>query len=137
MVTRILFASFVLFATPSLAQEAGKQDVNEVSKRELEKLQGSWLLETPDGRKSVYTFKGNEYTINDDSTYKIKVFIDATTEPISFTRIAPDGTRPRLGIIKIDGDTATICGAFDGSVKPTEFKRKPGFTLQTWKRVKN
>jgi uncharacterized protein (TIGR03067 family) len=137
MVTRILFASFVLFATLSLAQEAGNQGVNEVNKRELEKLQGAWLFETPDGRKSVYTFKGNEYAINDDPTYKIKVSIDATIEPIKFTWVAPDGTPPRLGIIKIDGDTVTLCSAFDGSVMPTEFKRKPGFTLKTWKRVKN
>ena len=141
MVNRFFFALLVSYTTLLLAQEPGKQSTDEVSKQELAKLQGEWVLtKTLDADKLVYIFKGNEYTSSkngEQSNVKVTFTIDTATEPKSITRTTPKGEVSR-GIYKIDGDTLLICSAISGHEKPTEFLQKPGdCTLLTLKRINN
>jgi uncharacterized protein (TIGR03067 family) len=70
-----------------------------------------------------------------DSSYKI----DATKTPAQIDMIGTEGDlkgMAALGILKLDGDTLTMCYVMPGKERPTAFDSQPnsGAFLVVWKR---
>lgn len=72
-----------------------------------------------------------------DSTYKV----DASKTPAEIDMIGTEGDskgKTAPGILKLDGDTLTMCYVMPGKERPTAFDSQPssGATLAVWKRAK-
>ena len=72
-----------------------------------------------------------------DSMYSI----DATKNPIQIDIIGTEGDlkgKPALGILKLDGETLTMCYVMPGKDRPMSFESQPtsGAFLLVWKRAR-
>ena len=72
-----------------------------------------------------------------DSTYKV----DGSKAPPQIDMIGTEGDlkgKTAPGILKLDGDTLTMCYVMPGKERPTAFDSQPntGATLAVWKRTK-
>jgi uncharacterized protein (TIGR03067 family) len=135
-----------------LAADAAK---DEASKKDLEQLQGTWLLVSAerDGKKAseeevkkvklVVTgnkfrfLSGAEVGTSAEGTFTI----DATKKPKATDSTANSGDdkgKTFLGIYDIEGDTHKVCFAPPGKDRPKEFATKAGsgHIFQVWKREK-
>jgi uncharacterized protein (TIGR03067 family) len=70
-----------------------------------------------------------------DSTYSI----DASKNPAQIDMIGTEGDlkgKPALGILKLDGDSLTMCYTMPGKERPAAFESQPqtGVFLVVWKR---
>ena len=71
-----------------------------------------------------------------DSTYTL----DTAKTPAQIEMIGTEGDlkgKPALGIVKIEGETLTLCYAMPGNDRPAGFESQPGtrVTLTVWKRA--
>lgn len=126
----------------------------EDAKKDLEKLQGTWLLVAGerDGKefteeevkKTKLFIKGDTFRIpesavatSQDGTIKI----DPSKKPKEMdatTGSGPDKGKTWQGLYELDGDTYKVCFAPPGKDRPKEFSSKAGsgHLLQVWKREK-
>jgi uncharacterized protein (TIGR03067 family) len=139
----------VLFlATAGLALAA---DAKDDAKKELEKLQGTWVMVSSErgGKKMSEdevkafqrTVKGDEYIVlhNGETLVKGTFTIDPTKKPKTIDALRSEGENkdtPMRGIYEIDGDTYKVCFAPPGMERPTEFVSKEGsmHVISVWKR---
>jgi len=147
----LLKATLVLVMGLSLVTDPPK---DEAIKKELEKLQGDWVLQSLErkGKKSpeeaVKTFarkiKDNVYTATwetEEGTHSVrgKMTLDPTMSPKTLDVVFLEGSakgKKMLAIYKLEGDTQTICvGDPDSGERPTAFDSDQG-TLAIWKRAK-
>lgn len=135
----------------------GADAKDDAAKKELKKLEGTWILESgeKDGtkltddvvKKSKIIWKGGDVTI--ESPHQSKepmkssiVAIDPAKKPgeMEWKRsVGPDKDKSMLAIYEwIDDDHYRVCFAPGGKDRPKEFKTKEGsgHILHVWKRVK-
>ncbi len=129
-------------------------DAQEDAKKDLKKMQGTWLLVSGerDGKKfteeeikqSKLIIKGNTYSIpkrevgtSQEGTFKIDPS-KTPKETDSTTGSGPDKGIVWLGIYELEDDTHKVCLAPPGKDRPKEFSAKSGsgHILQVWKRAK-
>jgi uncharacterized protein (TIGR03067 family) len=121
------------------------------SKKDLEKLQGEWVMAALeiDGkaipeeklRDTTLTIKDDKYIVTvKDNKHEVTFTLDASQKPKAIDMSFPDGTNAAKvgkGIYKIDGDTFVMCRAqMPDQARPTEFGTWPntGYFMVTWKR---
>jgi uncharacterized protein (TIGR03067 family) len=122
----------------------------DVSKQELEGLQGEWKLvsATRDGKdmpqETVKTFtciiKGDKFTISRDgkAVEEGTLKLDTTKKPKQINMALGAGKKTALGIYQFSGDTYKLCYAAPGKGRPKKFgaPEGTGYTLSKWKPLK-
>jgi uncharacterized protein (TIGR03067 family) len=130
------------------------EDRREAAKKDLEKLQGVWIMTameteghvlTPEdfeGRNSLY--EGDSLSLRAGETVRRRgiVTLDPTRTPKAMNTWDADGpyadqTLP--GIYELDGDNLKVCFARPGEPRPTKFssnKEGGGFLVAVYKRKK-
>jgi len=121
------------------------------AKKDLEKLQGEWIMAglEVDGKQvpaaklegTILRIKGDKYIVTvKDSKHEVTITLDPTKDPKAIDMAFPDGPNaPKIGkgIYRIDGDTFVLCRAqsTEGE-RPTQFGTWPdtGVFMVTWKR---
>jgi uncharacterized protein (TIGR03067 family) len=131
----------------SRSAEAGK---DEAAKKLIAALQGKWQMTSriQDGVASekklikyrTMTFEGDKFTLRDgDKVYgKVAYKINAAKKPAWIdTRFIDPDTGSDEGIIKVEGDTMTMCLGY-GNGRPDKFESEEGDgrILAVYKRVK-
>ena len=124
----------------------------EDAKKDLDKLQGTWVLVAGerDGKKfteeevkkTKLFIKGETFRIPESSVATSEdgiIKIDPSKKPKemdSTTGSGPDTGKIWQGIYKLHGDTYKVCFAPPGKERPKEFSSKAGsgHLLQVWKR---
>ena len=119
--------------------------------KDLEKIQGTWKLESVESQGQVFIEQYKEWTFNikDDkltikigdkvhNEYTIKIDPDKKPKTIDLIRKAGDQTLTETGIYELDGDTWKVCNDDSGATRPTEYGTKEGTRLELimMKRVK-
>jgi uncharacterized protein (TIGR03067 family) len=124
-------------------QEQKQQAPDELAKKELEKLEGTWIKDSWEykgapqigARAGHYVFKGDKFTyFEDDKEYHkgtIKVdpgkhFID-----LVITDGADKGTS-MLGLYELKEDTLKICFGPGGKTRPKELKTAADSDTKVW-----
>ncbi len=142
---------FALFLLPGLVMSAGEAK-DEASKKELAKLQGTWLLESqffagkenPPLDSTFMTIEGNRFTMKSETDFKViesgTFKIDVTQTPAIFDfEITSGSDKGKLmpGIYQLDGDTLKQCVDAAGKKRPSKFASVAGSThaLAVAKRV--
>lgn len=123
----------------------------EEAKKELEKLQGEWVMAAlevegkpvPDEKiqGTTLTIKGDKYIVSvKDKKHEVTITLDPTKNPKHIDMAFPDGTNaPRIGkgIYKIEDDKFILCRtqSTDGD-RPTQFGTfdNTGLFQVTWQR---
>ena len=124
----------------------------EDAKKDLEKLEGTWLLVAGerDGKKfteeevkkTKLFIKGDTFRIPESSVATSQdgtIKMDPSKKPKEMdatTGSGPDKGKIWQGIYELDGDTYRVCFAPPGKDRPKEFSSKAGsgHLLQVWKR---
>jgi len=119
--------------------------------KDLEKIQGTWKLESVESQGQVFIEQYKEWTFNikDDkltikigdkvhNEYTIKIDPDKKPKTIDLIRKAGDQTLTETGIYELDGDTWKVCNDDSGATRPMEYGTKEGTRLELimMKRVK-
>jgi len=132
---------------------AAAPPANDVSKKDLQKLQGDWaavsmvvdgVVSSDDEAQSLFrTVKGNAYTLFffKKAFVRYTFTIDATKQPRTIdAKTVPSSpqAKPLLGIYKFDGGRWVTCFAAPGKERPKDFTSKPdsGNQLSVWEREK-
>ena len=98
-------------------------------------------MDSEDLKSIVVTIKGENYTVTtkqgpDTGTLKV----DETQKPRAMDATRTEGFEAGkvIAVYKIDGDTMTVCYAFNGGDRPTELATKEGsaWLLITYQRDK-
>jgi uncharacterized protein (TIGR03067 family) len=143
--TLLVVAAGLLLAADDKKDEAVKKD--------LEKLQGEWIMEShefngekqPEERTKEYkrTVKDNHFTVTfgDKTVVEGTFTLDASKKPKTIDITLETGEskdKKMLGLYEIDGDTYKVCLGTPDSERPTELVSKPDSNqaLTIWKRVK-
>jgi RNA polymerase sigma factor (sigma-70 family) len=123
---------------------------NEAAKKDLQALQGDWILqsieengmkvELGDNQQGILTFKDTTWSFAPTNEQGEVVALDPTTNPkLIDIKSTPKGREAfvKEGIYKLDGDTLTICLGKDKN-RPTNFDppKEAGTKLMTHKRAK-
>jgi uncharacterized protein (TIGR03067 family) len=126
---------------------------DEAAKKDLEKLQGDWVMESSerDGKKLTdaqvkgysRNINGKSYTVtieNEEGFHELAgtITLDPTQKPKTIDAQMTNGSmkgQTMFGIYKLEGDAQTVCFAPPGQKRPTDFDSKQG-TLTVWKRDK-
>ena len=125
----------------------------DAAKKDLEKLQGTWVMAglEIDGqvvpeekiKGTTLTVKGDRYTTRTQGkSHEVAFKLDPSQTPRAIDMYFPDGPEvPKLskGIYEIDGDTFRLCRhQAPGQDRPTSFATSPdtGLFLVVWKRQK-
>jgi uncharacterized protein (TIGR03067 family) len=139
----LLVSSFFLFQAGSDKTDANKQD--------LAAMQGDWALASmiadgqavpeDDCQGLFRTMKGDQYSVfrYDKQLSKGTFRLDATQKPRSIDFLAaeaPSGTKPMLGIYKLEDGKLKICYTRPGQDRPKEFSSVEGTKqyLTVWER---
>jgi uncharacterized protein (TIGR03067 family) len=115
-----------------LAADAPKEDV---VKKELEKLQGTWKIASYETGGQVlpaeavvgtFVIKGDKYTFKtDDQEEEGTLKLDPEKKPATIDLIITSGNdkgKTQVGIYKLEGDKWTICLAMPGNKdRPSKF----------------
>ncbi len=129
---------------------AGDGDI--AIKKEYEKLEGTWKMEsfTMDGKPAPtkdfadfrMTLKGETFTtVSADGksagTYKVDPARSPKTIDITFTSGQNDGMT-MLGVYEVDGDTYKVCLPTSSKERPKELTSRDGtgLVLEVFKRIK-
>jgi uncharacterized protein (TIGR03067 family) len=134
----------IVMAKP-LRQLPNSPTGEEAVRRELDKLQGGWVIISveangakPEAFKDLQlVVKGNEWT-PPRTQLKLTFKIDATKSPkqldLKSAMVGKESTWP--GIYKFEGDIFVFCrSAGPGGDRPTDFKAGPGVFLMVCKRA--
>jgi uncharacterized protein (TIGR03067 family) len=128
-------------------------DAKDDAKKEMEKLQGTWVMVSserngealPDNQIKAFkrTIKGDEFTVARDAETVAKgtFTVDPSKSPKTIDVTITEGDnkdKKMLGIYEIDGDNHKVCYAPFGKDRPKEFSSKgeEGLVLSVWKRDK-
>jgi uncharacterized protein (TIGR03067 family) len=142
------FLSGLLVVGICLAAYATAAEEKDAVKKDLELLQGEWLMLMPDGSGKVISdskrvCKENETTVafGGRLAMKAKFTIDPAKKPktIDYELLEGDDKgKKRLGIYELDGDTVKFCFGPTGGPRPNDFISKlgEGQSLSAWKRDK-
>jgi uncharacterized protein (TIGR03067 family) len=153
----LLSTACLLFAGGGRAHEGGKQD-DELVKKDLAALQGSWVIVGKEymGKKAtqeelaeltgVMVIKGSTITQWKEEMGKKVVVSEATVKlnpaakPKAFDLTYTDGMfkeKTVLGIYEVEGDALKACFSFEEVKRPKEFKSKAGIAVlvMTYKRM--
>ncbi len=132
------------------AGEKGADAFNEAAKKDLQALQGDWILqsieengmkvELGDDQQAILTFKDTQWSFPPTKQQGEVIALDPTTNPKRIDmKSTPEGREAsvREGIYKLDGDSLILCLG-KGKNRPTNFDppKEAGTTLTTLKRVK-
>ena len=147
----------LLLAGAGRAHEGGKQD-DELVKKDLAALQGSWVIVGKEymGKKAtqeelaeltgVMVIKGSTITQWNEEMGKKVVVSEATVKlnpaakpkafDLTFTDSMSKG-KTMLGIYEVEGDALKACFSFEEDKRPKEFKSKAGSAVlvMTYKRM--
>lgn len=142
---------FGLFlAVGVLIAAAARED----AKKDLDKMQGTWLLVSGERDGTKFTdeeikqtrliIRGETFSIPKSSvgTSQEGTFtIDPSKKPKQMDSTqggGPDKGKTWLGIYEVDDSTQKVCFSPPGKDRPKEFSSKPGSgqLLQVWKRAK-
>jgi uncharacterized protein (TIGR03067 family) len=108
--------------------------------KELEKLQGTWLIQTLEmdgavvagaaGMGAKITIENDKFTTTGmGATYRGTLKIDAKTAPkkldMAFLE-GPERGNSSLAIYELDGDSWKLCLGLTGKDRPTDFATRPG-----------
>jgi uncharacterized protein (TIGR03067 family) len=136
---------------PASFQKKRTVDTKKMEKaKELEKLNGTWLLVETDGReltkegplRTVVRRGGGHFRVKlgQNITLQGSFNIDSTQEPRHIDLIPITGRdrgKTYLGIYILDGDVYKECFAQVGEPRPREFQFQPGINrLRVYKRIK-
>jgi uncharacterized protein (TIGR03067 family) len=131
------------------------KDSDEVAKKEMKKLEGTWIgvsvemsgrkVPGEDLKKAPFklTLKAGKYTLKmPGETSRGSFKIDPTKKPKTVDSVPADGPSKGTtiqGIYEIKGDTLKACYDTSGNTRPKVFdtKDKEGYVLIVYKRVKN
>jgi uncharacterized protein (TIGR03067 family) len=126
----VLSLVVTLFITTSaIAQEVKKGSLHS-------KLLGKWTYTSgqragetvdPSGLPGDVTFRKKDLTLpaGPEGEFLIGYSLDESKKPATINLSIKDGPVPEgtsVGILKIEGDTLTICYSFDGSGRPAKFE---------------
>jgi uncharacterized protein (TIGR03067 family) len=142
-------AIIVLATALCVAADKPKAD----AKKELDRLQGTWVMaalevngeEVPQKKLEGTTLviKGDRYIVKvKDSIHETTIKLDPSKDPRAIDTYFPNGTElPKLskGVYELDGDTLKICRhQAPGGERPTQIGSWPDTNLfvVTWKRKK-
>jgi uncharacterized protein (TIGR03067 family) len=142
---RRLWALLPVLLLPFAALQA------DAAKKELDKLQGTWLMAALDinGKTTptdqfegtTLTVKGDRYIVKvKDKTFEMLMAIDPTKTPKTIDMSYKEGPKQgqvHKGIYELEGDTFKICrGLNPEHERPIDFTTQPGTDLfvVTWKR---
>lgn len=151
----VLVVSGFLFAGFGASGAAG-DDPDEVFKRELKAISGTWRpvsVETDGMKVSEDRLKETVQTRGEDGKVVIrvgdKVVLEGTVKKVDATKspktidtevtLGENKGKTVQGIYEVDGDTLRICVALPGKAeRPTEFTAKAGsnWSLAVYKRAK-
>jgi uncharacterized protein (TIGR03067 family) len=144
--------ALVLLAAVSASLTPAQEAKNDLAKRELKTLQGTWVLvgrerggeKVPEDKvkalKGRLTVNGDRFTFKiGDLNFTGTVTLDPSKSPkhLDATLIRANGEKGKLvGIYELQGDTLREC--FDPKERPTEFRTRPGSEqlLETFRREK-
>ena len=141
----------LLVAVIACILPADDKSKDKAIKADLDKLQGTYKMVSleVDGKavpeaklaSSTLTIKGDKYIIKvNDKPYETKMALDPEQMPKTIDMKFLDGDnkdKTALGIYKIDGDTFTMCRAFNpGQSRPRDFATQPDTNtfLVVWKK---
>lgn len=133
---------------PDLAKAAGPTDE---AKKELERLQGTWVMAglevngeaVPEAKLQGTTLviRGDRYVVKvKETTHETTIAVDPAKKPKAIDMFLPNGTdAPKLseGVYDLDGDTLRICrNQAAGEDRPAQIGSWPNTNLfvVTWKR---
>jgi uncharacterized protein (TIGR03067 family) len=143
---------FVLATALTLAVAADKPKEKEQAKKDLEKLQGTWVmaelevngaLVPPEKIKgTTLVIKGDKYIVKvKDQTHQTTFKLDPSQKPRAIDMYFPAGpdSAPKLskGVYELDGDTFKLCRhQMPGQDRPTQLGSWPNTNLfvVTWNR---
>jgi uncharacterized protein (TIGR03067 family) len=146
----------LLLLIPATVLLIGADDPKEAAKKELKKLQGTWMLighvengqttteEQNKKAKVKLVVKGDKYTISFGDTVAGKgtIQLDPKKKPKEIDNTLGDGPfkgKAMLGIYELKDGVLRICNAVPGKPRPKEFSAKKGSGryLITYKWVKD
>ena len=117
--------------------------------KELESLQGTWVLTSSDGQSlegsgqtTSIVITGDKYaqTQNGQVVERGTIKLDASKSPIAIDLLITEGddaNKTELGVLRIDGDTITAKLSTPGSTnRPTDFTPAEGYLVLVVKKVK-
>lgn len=142
----------LLLVSPVFSQPKEKSAREEASRKELQKFQGTWSIESQelDGKpakaeeiKTRTFFCGADVFVVRKGTEMLQLGIqklDPSKSPKTINATISKGLyqgETMLGIYEIDGDNLKVCFDIEGQNRPSEFKTsaKEGRFLATYKRI--
>jgi uncharacterized protein (TIGR03067 family) len=147
----VVTVAVLLFGALTTADAEKPDALSKEAKKELEKLQGQWMLREgqrygkkfeENDAKLILEIRGNKWFFTGQEKGEF-IAISPGTEPKCFDlKSVEEGTKGRVheGIYKIDGDTLTIC-IHEGKERnrPTRFEttaEQPNTILTVFKKAK-
>ncbi len=126
-------------------------DAGEAAKKDLQRLQGTWVMAAleVDGKDvgvakvegTTLTIKGEQYGVKvKDKVHRCTIRLDPKKDPPAIDMIFTEpggGEKVHKGIYKIDGDTFRICrGLGADQERPGQLATWPntGYFVVTWKK---
>jgi uncharacterized protein (TIGR03067 family) len=146
--------ALVLLAAGSASLTPAQEAKNDLTRQEVDKLQGTWLLvgrerggekdpeEKVKAMKGRLTVKGGKFTFKvGDLNFTGTVTLDPSKSPrrLDISFVTASGEKGKaVGIYELQGDTFRECFDAEGKERPAEFKTRPGSDqiLQTFRREK-
>lgn len=117
--------------------------------KELESLQGTWVLTSSDGQSLegsgqtvAVVITGDKYAQTQDGQVVERgtIKLDPSKSPIAIDLVITEGddaNKTQLGVLRIDGDTVTTKLSAPGATdRPTDFSPADGYLVLVAKKVK-